>query len=115
MTDEDFLSFYKVGAIAVSVDTSAVESSARHELTSSADQTIVKREVIVLTVHLLHMPLHNRYPPAQRQSIMRKHHRHVLIPMKLPLRTLLMQLFLVGEGEIDIVAEVKVIMDDNLT
>lgn len=115
MADEDFLSLNEVGAIAVGIDASAVESSARHVLASPADQAIVKREVVVLTVDLLHMSLHNRNPPAQRQPIMRKHHGHVLIPMKLPLGAFLVELFLVGEGEIDVVAVVKVIMDDSLT
>lgn len=61
------------------------------------------------------MSLDDGHPPAQWQPIMRKHGTHILIPVVFALRPLLMQQLLVSEREVDIVAEVKVIMDDCLT
>lgn len=61
------------------------------------------------------MPLDDGHPPAQRQPIVSKHGTHVLIPVVFALRPLLMQQLLVSKREVDIVAEVKVIVDDCLT
>lgn len=115
MADEYFLGLDEVGTVAVGVYASAVESSPRHVLAPPADETVIEGEIIVLAVDLLHMPLDNGHPPAHRQPVMRKHRAHVLIPVILPLRAFLMQQLLVGEREVDVVTEVKVIVDDRLT
>lgn len=114
MADEYLLGLYEVGAVAVGVDASAVESGPRHELAPPADEAVVEGEVVVLAVDLLHVALDDGHPPAEGQAVVRKHRAHVLVPVVLALGALLMQQLLVGEGEVDIVAEVKVIVDDGI-
>ena len=114
MADEDLLSFYEVGAVAVGVDAPAVEARAGHELAAPADEAVVEGEVVVLAVDLLDVSLHDGDAPAERQPVVREHGRHVLVPVELALSALLVQLLLVGEGEVDAVAEVEVVVDDRL-
>jgi hypothetical protein len=63
VADENLLSFYKVGDVISLIESSMIESSSGHLLGSSADHSIIKGEIIVFTVNLSHMPLHDFYMP----------------------------------------------------
>lgn len=96
MTNEDLFSLYEIGAIAVIINSITIIPSTRHELTPPTNHAIIKREIIILTINFLNMPLNNRNPPATRKSIMRKHHQHVLVPKIFPLRIFLLDYFLIS-------------------
>jgi hypothetical protein len=61
------------------------------------------------------MPLNDGYSPAIGQFVIREHAKHALVPEILALRRFFMQIFLVGEGEIEVIAEIEVTVDDILT
>lgn len=48
--NEYLLSLYQIGHVAVIVNSLAVEASTRHEFAPTADDTVVEREIIILTI-----------------------------------------------------------------
>lgn len=64
MADEYFLSLDKVGRIAISIYAATVEPSSCHMLAAAADETIIKREIVVFTIYFFYMALHNWNSPA---------------------------------------------------
>jgi hypothetical protein len=65
MAHKNFFSFDKIRSVKIHIDSSAIETSARHILTSSTDVQIVIGKTLVLTMNLRNEPLHNGNSPAQ--------------------------------------------------
>lgn len=114
VTDKYFLSLDKIRSVEVSIDSSTIESSARHVLASPANHTVVKGKIVIFAVEFLYMSLHNRDSPAQGESVVGKHRQHILVPKILPLSALLLHGFEVGESYVGPIAEIEVVVDDCL-
>lgn len=61
------------------------------------------------------MPLDDGYSPAPGQLIVVKHLEHVLIPKVFAFGGFILINFLAGQGEVPLIAKVKVVLDDILT
>lgn len=110
MTDEYFLSLNKICNITVSINTSTIKASSRHELTPTTDDTIVEGEVVIFAIQFLNMSLNNRYPPTGSKSIVCKHHQHLLVPEIFAFSVAFLKHFVIGKGEIQFVTKIKIII-----
>jgi hypothetical protein len=115
VADEDLLGFHEVRDVEVRIDSSAAEASARHVLASPADDAVVKGKVVIFRVEFFDVALDDGDSPAFGQSVVVEHLQHVLIPKKSFFGGVALVDFLDGEGDIPVIAEVKVILDDPFT
>jgi len=107
MADKNLLSLHKISAVSISIDAATIITRPRHVFTSSIDHAIVKRKVIILAIQLMHVSLDHWYSPALVQSSMHEHLQHVFIPEIFFLCRSFLEMLVVGESQIKVIAEVK--------